>query len=151
MLNSATQTSSIKSDSNFMLKTGARLLFPIILLFGIYIMVYGHLSVGGGFQGGVIIASAILLMFVSSNNFALSHHLVEVVETFAGISYVAIGLIGLIVIDSFLGNFLPHSISQLGLLLSGGIVPIIYIIIGIKVGSEMSLIVQNMLKRSDND
>ncbi len=151
MLTSQTHGDKNKVKSNFMLQLGARLLFPIIILFGVYVMTFGHLSVGGGFQGGVIIASAVLLMFVSSNHFHLSHRVVEVLETFAGISYVMIGLIGLIVVDSFLGNFLPHNISQLGLLLSGGIVPIIYIIIGIKVGSEMSLIVQNMLQRSDND
>jgi len=151
MLNFQVQNNQNKVKSNFMLQLGARLLFPIILLFGVYVMTYGHLSVGGGFQGGVIIASAVLLMLVSSNHFQLSHRIITLLETFAGVSYVLIGLIGLIVLDSFLGNFLPHSASQLGLLLSGGIVPIIYIIIGIKVGSEMSLIVQNMLQRSDND
>ncbi len=138
----------IKAQSNFMLKTAAKILFPIILLFGIYIIVYGHLSPGGGFQGGVIIASAILLLVISYQNFELSHKIIELLETFAGISYVLIGLIGLIVLDKFLGNFLPSNISNMGMLLSGGIIPIIYIIIGIKVGSEMSLIVQNLIRRA---
>jgi len=149
MLSSSQKVDEEKMESSFVLRIGARLLFPIILLFGVYIVTFGHLSVGGGFQGGVIIASAMLLMVVSSNSFRVSHHTVEIFETLAGISYVVIGLIGLIVLDSFLGNFLPHGVSQLGLLLSGGIVPIIYIIIGIKVGSEMSMIVQNMLQRSN--
>jgi len=71
-------------------------------------------------------------------------------ETFAGVSYVLIGLIGLLVLDTFLGNFLPHDIAQMGMLLSGGIIPIIYIIVGIKVGSEMSMIVQNLIQRSSD-
>jgi multicomponent Na+:H+ antiporter subunit B len=50
-----------------------------------------------------------------------------------------------------LGNFLPHDVSEMGMLLSGGIIPLVYIVVGIKVGSEMSLIVQNLIKRSDND
>ena len=58
-----------------------------------------------------------------------------------------IGLIGLLVMDKFLGNFLPHDISDMGMLLSGGIIPLVYIVVGIKVGSEMSLIVQNMIKK----
>ncbi len=148
MLSSPQKVDEEKRESSFVLRIGARLLSPIILLFGVYIVTFGHLSVGGGFQGGVIIASAMLLMLVSSNSFRVSHDIVEIFETLAGISYVVIGLIGLVVLDTFLGNFLPHSLSQLGLLLSGGIVPIIYIIIGIKVGSEMSMIVQNMLQRS---
>lgn len=142
-------TTKIESneESNFMLKTGAKLLSPIILIFGLYIMIYGHLSVGGGFQGGVIISSGILLLLISSNNFKISHKVVSTLETLAGVSYVVIGLIGLLVMDSFLANFLPHNISQMGLLISGGIIPIIYIMVGIKVGSEMSVIVDNMLKR----
>jgi len=141
---------TLKSRSNFMLNSASKMLFPIIVLFGVYVMVYGHLSPGGGFQGGVIIASAVLLLLISNKNFELSHTFIASLEAFAGIAYVLIGLIGLMVLDTFLGNFLPHDVSQLGLLLSGGIIPIIYIIVGIKVGSEMSMIVQNLIKRDEN-
>ena len=137
----------IKAQSNFMLQTASKLLFPIIMLFGIYVMIYGHLSPGGGFQGGVIVASGVLLLLISHKNFEVPHSVIVWLETLAGVSYVLIGLIGLIVLDKFLGNFLPNDISNMGLLLSGGIIPIIYIIVGIKVGSEMSMIVQNLIKR----
>jgi len=141
---------NIKAESNFMLQTASKILFPVILLFGIYVMIYGHLSPGGGFQGGVIIASGVLLLLISHKAFEVPHSVIVALETFAGVSYVLIGLIGLLVLDVFLGNFLPHDISQMGLLLSGGIIPLIYIIVGIKVGSEMSMIVQNLIKR-DHD
>ena len=133
-----------------MLQTASRYLFPIILLFGIYIMVYGHLSPGGGFQGGVIIASGVLLLLISHKEFEVPHGVIVALETFAGVSYVLIGLIGLIVLDTFLGNFIPNDISQMGMLVSGGIIPIIYIIVGIKVGSEMSHIAQNLIQREDD-
>jgi len=149
MLHSNTKC-NIKAESNFMLQTASRLLFPIILLFGIYVMIYGHLSPGGGFQGGVIIASGVLLLLISHKEFEVPHTVIIALETFAGVSYVLIGLIGLLVLDTFLGNFLPHDISQMGLLLSGGIIPLIYIIVGIKVGSEMSMIAQNLIKRSND-
>ncbi len=150
MLSHNTQC-EIRVKSNFMLQSASKLLFPIILLFGIYVMVYGHLSPGGGFQGGVIIASGILLLLISHREFEVPHGVIVALETFAGVSYVLIGLIGLIVLDTFLGNFLPHDISQMGMLLSGGIIPIIYIVVGIKVGSEMSFMVQNLIQRSDDD
>ncbi len=140
----------IKAESNFMLQTASKLLFPIIMLFGVYVMVYGHLSPGGGFQGGVIIASAVLLLLISYKGFEVPHAVIVALETFSGVSYVLIGLIGLLVLDTFLGNFLPHDISDMGMLISGGIIPIIYIIVGIKVGSEMSMIVQNLIKRSND-
>ena len=149
MLHSNTQC-EIKAESNFMLKTASKILFPIIMLFGIYVMIYGHLSPGGGFQGGVIIASGVLLLLISDKNFEVPHAMIVALEAFAGVSYVLIGLIGLLVLDKFLGNFLPSDISNMGLLFSGGIIPIIYIIVGIKVGSEMSLIVQNLIKRGEN-
>jgi len=141
---------NIKAESNFMLQTASKFLFPIIMLFGIYVMIYGHLSPGGGFQGGVVIASGVLLLLISHKEFEVPHSVIVLLETFAGVSYVLIGLIGLVVLDTFLGNFLPHDISNMGLLMSGGIIPIIYIIVGIKVGSEMGMIVQNLIKRSDN-
>jgi len=140
-----------KEESNFILQKASKMLFPIIMLFGVYVMIYGHLSPGGGFQGGVIIASGVLLLLISDQTFEVPHAVISALETFAGISYVFIGLIGLIVLDRFLGNFLPHDISEMGMLFSGGIIPLIYIVVGIKVGSEMSLIVQNLLKRRDDD
>ncbi len=140
----------IKAESNFMLQTASKLLFPIIMLFGIYVMIYGHLSPGGGFQGGVIIASGVLLLLISHKEFEVPHSVIVALETFAGVSYVLIGLIGLVVLDKFLGNFLPNDISNMGLLMSGGVIPIIYIIVGIKVGSEMSMIVQNLIRRESN-
>jgi len=140
-----------KEESNFILQKASTLLFPVIMLFGVYVMIYGHLSPGGGFQGGVIIASGVLLLLISDQNFEVPHSVISLLETFAGISYVLIGLIGLLVMDKFLGNFLPHDISEMGMLFSGGIIPLVYIVVGIKVGSEMSLIVQNLLKRSERD
>ncbi len=43
------------------LRVMARLLVPFILLFGFYVIMHGELSPGGGFQGGVILASAFIL------------------------------------------------------------------------------------------
>ena len=149
MLNENSQC-EIKAEGNFMLKSASKLLFPIITLYGMYVMIYGHLSPGGGFQGGVIIASGVLLLLISHKEFEVPHSVIVLLETFAGVSYVLIGLIGLFTLDVFLGNFLPHDVSQMGVLLSGGIIPIIYIVVGIKVGSEMSMIVQNLIKRGEN-
>ncbi len=92
----------LKAESNFMLKSASKLLFPIITLYGVYVMVYGHLSPGGGFQGGVIIASGVLLLLISHKEFEVPHSLIVTLETFAGVSYVLIGLIGLLTLDVFL-------------------------------------------------
>jgi multicomponent Na+:H+ antiporter subunit B len=150
MLQPKQEQKESKTQSNFMLQTASKYLFPVILLFGVYIMVYGHLSPGGGFQGGVVIASGVVLLLISHNTFEVSHRVIVALETLAGVSYVIIGLMGVVILDTFLGNFLPHDISQMGQLLSGGVIPLIYIIIGVKVGSEMSDIAQNLIKRADH-
>jgi multicomponent Na+:H+ antiporter subunit B len=46
---------------NLIVREAARLLIPFILLFGFYVIAHGEISPGGGFQGGVILASAFIL------------------------------------------------------------------------------------------
>jgi multicomponent Na+:H+ antiporter subunit B len=50
---------------DLIVKTTARILFPFILLFGIYIAVHGHLSPGGGFPAGVVIATSFVMLVIS--------------------------------------------------------------------------------------
>ena len=51
---------------SLIVRTGSRILFPLIVLFGTYIFVHGHLTPGGGFPGGAVIASGILLLMVGT-------------------------------------------------------------------------------------
>ncbi len=132
---------------NEMMVTGIRLLFPILLLFGVYIVVHGHLSPGGGFQGGVIVATAFFLRMLAERDFHLDHHQVGVAESFAGSGFVILGLLGLAIAGSFLGNFLPHPVLAMGQLFSAGVIPLIYILVGIKVGAEVGAIFQDMLEQ----
>lgn len=43
------------------LRVVAKMLFPFILVFGVYVITHGELGPGGGFQGGVILAAAFIL------------------------------------------------------------------------------------------
>jgi len=120
-----------------LLTTGSRVLAPLIILLGVYVFVNGHLTPGGGFQGGAIIASGMLLLLLADPVKRFSHRLIATVESLAGIFYVAIGLIGLFLAGGFLDNrFLPT--GELGALVSAGAIPLIYSLIGLKVGAEFS-------------
>lgn len=128
------------------LTTGAGLLLPLILLFGIYIFAHGHLTPGGGFQGGVVIASGLFLALVAGLSDEISHTMLAVLETLAGAGYVALGLLGLWLAAGFLDpRFLPA--GEFGSLFSAGAIPLIYSLIGIKVGAELSGVIDTM-KRS---
>ncbi len=128
---------------NFMLRVGSRALFGIILMTGVFVTVHGHLTPGGGFPGGTMIASSILLLYLADDEFRTKVTGFKVLESIAGSLYVIIGLVGLFMFDYFLVNFLDNGI--LGELFSAGIIPIIYVLIGLKVGSEISGIIDNFL------
>jgi multicomponent Na+:H+ antiporter subunit B len=120
-----------------LLTTGTRFLVPLILLLGVYVFVNGHLTPGGGFQGGAIVASGMLLLLLADPLKQFSHGLISVIESLAGLLYVAIGLAGLFLAGGFLDNrFLP--LGTLGDLASAGAIPLIYSLIGLKVGAEFS-------------
>ena len=143
MLGSAKKRMELHCKPNFMLRVGSRALFGIILMTGVFVTVHGHLTPGGGFPGGTMIASSILLLYLADDQFRTKVTGFKVLESIAGSLYIIIGLVGLFVFDYFLINFLDNGV--LGELVSSGIVPIIYVLIGLKVGSEISGIIDHFL------
>ncbi|MCK5774418.1 MAG: hypothetical protein KAH57_11565 [Thermoplasmata archaeon] len=128
---------------SLILTAGTRLVLPLIILFGAYVFVHGHLSPGGGFQGGVIIASGLLLYIVIFPEWKAPHKALALSESLAGLSFAGIGIIGLAVGGIFLDNVIS-GLGEAGMLVSAGLIPLIYIAIGIKVGAEMTGLVARM-------
>jgi multicomponent Na+:H+ antiporter subunit B len=139
-------TAGETEPASLVLYTGCRLLFPLILIFGTYIFTHGHLSPGGGFQGGAIIASGFLLIYLGCRERRISRTASDLAESLGGLVFVVIGLLGLLFGSYFLSNFLPK--GTVNTLLSAGIIPIIYIAIGFKVGSELAGIIDNLVEES---
>ncbi len=129
--------------ANAVVETGAKLLFGFIILFGAYIFVHGHLTPGGGFPGGAVIASSFLLLYLAYPKFHAEHKKLNVSESLAGLTFVIVGLLGLVIGGYFLYNFLPFGLPTY--LFSAGVIPIIYTAIGIKVGSELTGIIDSMM------
>ncbi len=127
-------------DQSFILKTGSRLLFPLMFLFGIYIIAHGHLTPGGGFPGGVIIATGFFVILLTSESVQFNKTVMSVLEGLAGLSFIGLGVVGLLGPEnSFLQNFLP--LGKFDTVFSAGIIPLIYAVVGIKVGAELSSVV----------
>ena len=133
-----------RQNASLIVRVSAQLIYPFIILLGAYVFIHGHLTPGGGFQGGAIIATGVLLMFMSYRSFDVNHKALTYMESLAGITFVVIGLAGLIWGGSFLQNFLPLGIPNE--LFSAGVIPIIYIAVGIKVGAELTGLLDNLLK-----
>ncbi|MCB1723442.1 MAG: sodium:proton antiporter [Gammaproteobacteria bacterium] len=122
-------------------ETAVEYLFPIVILLGVYIFANGHLTPGGGFQGGAVIASATLLLFLSLPQSRLRHGLLSATESLSGFGYVVIGVLGIALAGGFLDNrVLP--LGEYGRLFSAGAIPVIYTFIGLKVGTELSAVLE---------
>ncbi len=134
--------------SGELLTTGTRMLVPLILLLGAYVFINGHLTPGGGFQGGAIVASAMLLLLLADPMRRFSHTLIARVESYSGLTYVVIGVLGAILAGGFLDNrLLP--LGFFGTIFSAGAIPVIYILIGLKVGAEFSSILESLEETED--
>jgi multicomponent Na+:H+ antiporter subunit B len=128
-----------RREAGEIVRTGTQVLLPMILTFGAYVIVNGHLSAGGGFQGGAIVASEVMLMLLARPGATLNVALLSVVESFAGVIYVFIGILGLVLAGGFLdARFLPR--GQFGAFFSAGAIPLISALLGVKVGAELSVI-----------
>lgn len=90
-------------------RSAADLFLPLACVYGAYVVLHGHLGPGGGFQGGVLIASAILLVFLGYGSLQVhrtfNDHKLHSSETIAEIIYVVLGLIGIVGGFSFCINF----------------------------------------------
>ncbi len=123
--------------------SGAKLIFPAIIVLGAYVFIHGHLTPGGGFQGGTIIATGFLLMLIAYRDFSISHNVLSVIESLAGILFVVFGLLGFMNGGTFLQNFMGT--GELNDLFSGGLIPIIYILVGFKVAAELTGLIYTIL------
>jgi multicomponent Na+:H+ antiporter subunit B len=128
-------------EASEIVRTGAELLVPLICIFAAYIIMNGHLSAGGGFQGGAVIASGVLLTLLAFPQYQPNLEFLSITESVAGALFVLAGIAGLIVAGGFLDNhILP--LGQFGAFFSAGAIPVLSALLGIKVGCELSVILE---------
>jgi multicomponent Na+:H+ antiporter subunit B len=115
--------------------------------FGLYVVGHGQLTPGGGFQGGAILASALLLLYLIAGFRALSRlgsgRLLETLEGVGAGGFAAVGLAGLATGGAFLQNVLP--LGERGSIDSAGTLPVSYVAIGLAVFAGLTLILVEFL------
>jgi multicomponent Na+:H+ antiporter subunit B len=122
-------------QAGFILRTGADLLFPFLLALGAYIIIHGHLTPGGGFQGGTILAAAFFLPHLARPGTSFPERAAVLIEGLAGAAFITIGLLGLLEHGHFLAPLLGT--GDLGAVFSAGSLPLLYLAVGLKVGAEL--------------
>lgn len=120
----------------------SRKLSPFIILFGLYLITYGHLSPGGGFQGGVALASGVVLLLMCQGPDIIHKYFplknINLTEAAGYLAFIIAGLAGMAAGTGFLSNFLPVSGKQE--LPGAGVIFFLNIIIGLKVGAGITLV-----------
>lgn len=117
------------------LRFSTQVIMGIMIVFGVYIATHGQLTPGGGFQGGVILASTPIMVYLAGDVEAFekitSSTLVKVAECGGAAGYGVIGILALLSGAHFLTNFLPFGTT--GDLFSSGTIAVISVVVGIEV------------------
>lgn len=126
----------------------------ILICLGIMTVLGGHITPGGGFQGGAMIASGVifsLLVYGLGNSpMEFSHTYIEIFESVGALGYIILGLVGLFAGGFFLYNvgadilnIVPASIQSIFHYpdtTNAGIIPYLNIFVGLKVFAGLSAI-----------
>ena len=125
------------------------IMFPFTLLLGIYIVLHGHLTPGGGFQGGVLLATAFYFVYLSGEYADLTKftpdHLLDLIEAAGAAGFAIIAFVPLLLGEPFMKNILP--LGRAGELLSGGSLPLCNLAVGIEVGAAFLLLISSFLRQ----
>jgi multicomponent Na+:H+ antiporter subunit B len=128
-------------------KFAGYLMLPVTLLLGVDIVVHGHLTPGGGFQGGVVLATGWHLLYISGSYPALAKlrplGWCEYADAAATGLYVIVGVAGIVAGGAFLANVLP--LGEFGSLLSAGTVPVLSILVGVEVAAGLVVLLAQFL------
>jgi multicomponent Na+:H+ antiporter subunit B len=130
-------------------KLAGYLLLPVTLLIGFDVVLHGQVTPGGGFQGGVVLATGLHLAYVAGNYPALDRlrpmEAFDAGEALGAFAFGALGVAGIAVTGVFLANILPQ--GTFGQLMSGGTVLALNWAVGLEVGCGTVVLVAHFLQQ----
>ena len=138
-------------------RCGCDAILPLALVYVLYIILHGHLSPGGGFQGDVLMAGIVILLYLGhgfeATVDALSYHTLHKGEGLASVVYVALAMMGVAVGAQFCQNIL-YTHGNVGDLYSSGTIFWMNVTVGVKVITgigSISLLMISLLAGKDID
>jgi len=125
------------------------LMLPVTLIIGVDVVLHGHLTPGGGFQGGVVLATGLHLLYVAGSYPALDRlrplEVFNILDGLGAAAFAAIGIAGLAFAGSFLTNIMGF--GSFGQLLSAGTVPVLNVAVGLEVYAGIVAILAKFLRQ----
>ncbi len=131
-------------------RLGGYVLLPVTLVVGFDVVAQGHLTPGGGFQGGVVLGTGMHLLYVAGRYQALERlrpvSAFEWGEAFGAAAFACLGISSLLVTGAFLANVIPW--GTFGGLLSAGTVPVLNGAVGVEVASGVMVLLAKFLEQA---
>jgi multicomponent Na+:H+ antiporter subunit B len=122
---------------------------PVTLVLGIDVVAHGGTTPGGGFQGGVVLATGLHLLYVSGSYPALNRLRpltpFKIADSAGAAAFGVVGLLGLASTGAFLGNFLPNGVF--GQILSTGTVQVLSGVVGVEVVGGMVVLLSSFFEQ----
>ncbi|HMC40480.1 MAG TPA: MnhB domain-containing protein [Acidimicrobiales bacterium] len=131
-------------------RLGGYIILPVTVLVGFDVITHGHLTPGGGFQGGVVVGTGIHLMYVAGRYRSLERMRpttpFEWGEAVGAGAFAAMGVAGLLVSGAFLANLISY--TGFGQLFSSGTVALLNGAVGIEVASGVMVLLAKFLEQA---
>jgi multicomponent Na+:H+ antiporter subunit B len=129
---------------SLIVKTATKLVRTFVLVFGLYLAFYGHLSPGGGFAGGVVCAGLYIMLVLAfgreAPGSALRDSWLGKLDSLALLVFLLIGLLGIRYAGAFLANFIQQARPGRPYdLVSAGTIPLVNLSIWLKVSASLAL------------
>jgi multicomponent Na+:H+ antiporter subunit B len=122
----------------------------LAVLAGLYVLMHGYVTPGGGFQGGVVLAGAVALVYLAGSYRAyrriVPERLIDAAEGLGAGAYAVVGVIGLLLGLAYLQNVLGGSLGTPGTLASSGSIPILNVAAGLEVAAAFVLLFTEFLE-----
>ena len=136
------------TEKNIIVKCGADKFLPFSLVLGFYVILFGTISPGGGFQGGVCVASAVLMLYLGYGfdvvKKVIRSEVLRINEAIGASLYVLLGVAGLVVGANFATNIF-FDIGHVGDLISAGTITFMGYAVGYKVLCGVGFLIMLML------
>lgn len=128
-----------------------KLIIPFLAVLGVYLILFGHLSPGGGFVGGVVL-SIIPILLTITYSVEFSEYIFKpspkkLIEDIGAIGFVLLGLLGVFTGSNFLASGQANfGTGNAGEVFSAGLIPSLNLMIGLKVGAGLTIIFNSLIK-----
>lgn len=146
-----------RTVKNVVARCGADFVIPFALVYMFYVILHGHLSPGGGFQGGVLAVAVVVLIYMGygyeNTSKAINLELMRRTEGFAVTAYIAIAFLGVVFAAQFCENFAFQN-GNIGDLISSGTISWMDEAVGLNVLTGvgvLSLSMLGLLARKDEE